>query len=168
MRNAKRLHVDIDEQAARRSRQRSRSTPRIANNRLRWVRDFATSRSDGRVTLEVAQAALKMAGIDPAGLDDQDRRYLQTLIRVFGGGPAGVEAIAHTMNTSADTLTDEVEPFLLRSELVVRTPRGTGRDGPGFPTLGFGRTAAIDAMIVSDAARVPAHSAANPTLAPRA
>ncbi len=65
-----------------------------------------------------------MAGIDQLGLDRQDRKYLETLIRVFGGGPAGVEAIAHTMNTATDTLADEVEPFLLRSELVVRTPRG--------------------------------------------
>ncbi len=76
------------------------------------------------MTGEVALAALEMAGIDSLGLDKQDRRYLETLIRVFGGGPAGVEAIAHTMNTATDTLVDEVEPFLLRSELVVRTPRG--------------------------------------------
>jgi Holliday junction DNA helicase RuvB len=65
-----------------------------------------------------------MAGIDNLGLTNLDRSYLETLIRVFGGGPAGIEALAHTMNTSADTLEDEVEPFLLRSELVVRTPRG--------------------------------------------
>jgi holliday junction DNA helicase RuvB len=63
-------------------------------------------------------------GIDEIGLDRQDRRYLETLIRVFNGGPAGVEAIAHTMSVSADTLEDEVEPFLLRSEYVIRTQRG--------------------------------------------
>ena len=79
---------------------------------------------DGRVRLPITRAALEMAGIDTLGLDRQDRKYLETLIRVFGGGPAGVEALAHTMNTATDTLSDEVEPFLLRSELVVRTPRG--------------------------------------------
>ena len=72
----------------------------------------------------MAQAALAMAGIDVLGLDKQDRGYLETIIRVFGGGPAGVEAVAHTMNLAPDTLTDEVEPYLLRSELVIRTPRG--------------------------------------------
>ena len=65
-----------------------------------------------------------MKGHGLLGLDPQGRRYLGTLIRVFNGGPAGIEAIAHTMNVSTDTLTDEVEPFLLRSELLVRTPRG--------------------------------------------
>ncbi len=124
LRNAQKLQVQIEQDAAHEIAQRSRSTPRIANNRLRWVRDYATSRSDGHVTLQVACNALEMAGIDTAGLDAQDRRYLETLIRVFGGGPAGVDAVAHTMNTSPDTLEDEVEPFLLRSELVVRTPRG--------------------------------------------
>ncbi len=85
---------------------------------------FAQSKSDGRITLTVAQKALLMRGIDELGLDRQDRRYLETLIRVFSGGPAGLEAIAHTMSVSADTLEDEVEPFLLRSELLIRTRRG--------------------------------------------
>ena len=82
------------------------------------------SKADGSVSLDVARDALQMAGVDELGLDRQDRKYLETIIRVFAGGPAGVEAVAHTMNTSPDTLSDEVEPFLLRSELVVRTPRG--------------------------------------------
>jgi Holliday junction DNA helicase RuvB len=124
VRNAAKLAVDIDNVSASEIAQRSRGTPRIANNRLRWVRDYATSRADGRIRLEVTRAALAMEGVDQLGLGRQDRRYLETIIRVFGGGPAGVEAIAHTMNASADTLADEVEPFLLRSELVVRTPRG--------------------------------------------
>ena len=124
LRNAEKLRVKIDAPAAQEIAQRSRSTPRIANNRLRWVRDYATSRANGTVTRKVACDALEMAGIDVAGLDTQDRRYLETLIRVFGGGPAGVEALSHTMNTSSDTLQDEVEPYLLRSELIVRTARG--------------------------------------------
>jgi Holliday junction DNA helicase RuvB len=123
-RNSKKLSVRIEEEAAREIARRSRSTPRVANNRLRWVRDYADSRADGYVTLKVAQAALKMAGIDQLGLTKHDRDYLMTIMRVFGGGPVGIEAVAHTMNASTDTLEDEVEPFLLRSELVVRTPRG--------------------------------------------
>jgi Holliday junction DNA helicase RuvB len=124
VRNAKKLTVKIDAKAAREIATRSRSTPRIANNHLRWVRDYADSRADGRITLTVARDALKMIGIDELGLGKLDRQYLTTLIRVFGGGPAGVDAVAHTMNVSPDTLEDEVEPFLLRSELLVRTPRG--------------------------------------------
>ena len=65
-----------------------------------------------------------MWGVDQRGLDKQDRKYLETLIRVFDGGPAGIEALAHTMNTAVDTLSDEVEPYLLRSELLIRSPRG--------------------------------------------
>lgn len=123
-RNARKLGVSIDAQAAQEIALRSRDTPRIANNHLRWVRDYATTKAHGLVDLKVTRAALEMAGIDTLGLDRQDRKYLETIVRVFGGGPAGVEAIAHTMNADPDTLTDEVEPFLLRSELVVRTPRG--------------------------------------------
>lgn len=123
-RNAAKLSADIDPSSTQEIAVRSRGTPRVANNVLRWVRDYATSRADGHIRLEITRAALEMAGIDALGLSRQDRKYLETLIRVFGGGPAGVEALAHTMNTSTDTLADEVEPFLLRRELVVRTPRG--------------------------------------------
>lgn len=123
-RSSEKLSVEIDDVAASEIARRSRGTPRVANNLLRWVRDYATSKADGVVNLEITQAALEMAGIDQRGLDRQDRKYLETLVRVFGGGPAGVEAIAHTMNTATDTLADEVEPFLLRTEMVVRTPRG--------------------------------------------
>lgn len=123
-RSSGKLSVEIDDVAASEIARRSRGTPRVANNLLRWVRDYATSKADGVVNLKITQAALEMAGIDQRGLDRQDRKYLETLVRVFGGGPAGVEAIAHTMNTATDTLADEVEPFLLRTEMVVRTPRG--------------------------------------------
>ena len=71
-----------------------------------------------------------MLGIDRLGLDPQDRKYMETIARVFGGGPVGVEAVAHTLNLAPDTLVDEVEPFLLRSELVVRTPRGRRLTAP--------------------------------------
>ena len=123
-RNAKKLNVSLSPDAAVEIAKRARGTPRIANNRFLWVRDYAMSKADGRVSLDMAKRALDMMGIDEIGLDKQDRRYLETLIRVFNGGPAGVEAIAHTMSISSDTLEDEVEPFLLRSEYVIRTQRG--------------------------------------------
>ena len=122
--NAQKLGVAVESSAALEVARRSRSTPRIANNRLLWIRDYAESRADGRITYQVTCDALEMQGVDSQGLDRLDRKYLETLIRVFGGGPTGVEAIAHTMNEPVDTLSDEIEPFLLRAEFVVRTPRG--------------------------------------------
>lgn len=123
-RNAGKLRTEIAPEAAREISVRSRGTPRKANNWLRWTRDFADVRANGKITLEVARAALKMKGVDDAGLEEQDRKYLETIMRVFGGGPAGVQALGHTMNIPADTLEDEVEPFLLREGFIQRTPRG--------------------------------------------
>ncbi|MDA0660836.1 MAG: Holliday junction branch migration DNA helicase RuvB [Planctomycetota bacterium] len=131
-RSASKLQSPIDEASAVLIAQRSRGTPRVANNRLRWVRDFATSRANGAIDLGLTEAALAMAGIDCLGLGRQERKYMETLIRVFQGGPAGLEAIAHTMNASPDTLEDEVEPYLLRSGLVVRSPRGRMVTSNGF------------------------------------
>ncbi|HEX4000655.1 MAG TPA: Holliday junction branch migration DNA helicase RuvB [Pirellulales bacterium] len=136
-RSAAKLQVPIDAASAEEIAGRSRGTPRLANNRLRWVRDYVTSKADGRINLELARAALAMQGIDTLGLDGQDRKYLETIIRVFHGGPVGVEAIAHTLNTATDTLSDEVEPFLLRSALVVRTPRGRKVTSAGYVHLGL-------------------------------
>ncbi len=136
-RNAAKLEVDIAAEACLEIASRSRGTPRIANNRLRWVRDFAVSRAKGKVTLGVARDALEMLGIDSLGLDPQDRRYLETIARVFQGGPVGVEAVAHTMNIMPDTLVDEVEPYLLRAELIVRTPRGRRLTAAGYTHLGL-------------------------------
>ncbi len=135
-RNARKLRIETDDIAAHKIASCSRGTPRVANNRLRWVRDYATSRADGKITLEVAKTALKMLGIDQMGLDVQDRKYLETIMRVFHGGPVGVEAVAHTLNTATDTLTDEVEPFLLRAELVIRSPRGRKLTAAGYEHLG--------------------------------
>ena len=136
-RNSRKLRVAIDDSSATEIARRARGTPRLANNRLRWVRDYATSKADGAIDVNVARAALDMQGIDQLGLDGQDRRYLDTIIRVFNGGPAGVEAVAHTINTAVDTLTDEVEPFLLRSELVIRTPRGRRITDTGYQHMGM-------------------------------
>lgn len=137
VKNAAKLQVGITDDAAQTIAVRSRGTPRLANNRLRWVRDYATSRGDGRISRLLAEAALDMQGIDQRGLDSQDRRYLETICRVFHGGPVGVEAVAHTINTAVDTLIDEVEPFLLRSALVVRTPRGRRVTETGYEHLGL-------------------------------
>jgi len=123
-RNARLLKSEITPDAMLEIAKRSRGTPRIANNLLRWARDYTDSESDGRITTDIANAALKMRDIDILGLDGQDRRYLVTLISAFGGGPAGLTAIAHTMNLAVDTLEDEIEPFLLRCQLIQRTPRG--------------------------------------------
>jgi Holliday junction DNA helicase RuvB len=132
-RNAAKLRIPIADIAATLIASCSRGTPRVANNRLRWVRDYATSRAGGEITLDVAQTALNMLGVDILGLDPQDRKYLETILRVFH---VGVEAVAHTMNLATDTLTDEVEPFLLRAELVVRTPRGRKLTAAGYSHLG--------------------------------
>lgn len=123
-RSARKLHSEITDEAAREIACRSRGTPRKANNLLRWIRDFADARRDGQITTEVAREALEMRAVDHLGLEDQDRRYLLTIIRVFSGGPVGLQAISHTMDVPSETLQDEVEPFLLRSGLIQRTPRG--------------------------------------------
>ncbi len=135
-RNAAKLRVKIDDAAALEIALRSRGTPRLANNRLRWVRDFADAKADGVVSLAVARDALRMQGIDELGLDVRDRRYLEVVLRVFNGGPVGVEAVAATMNVATDSLVDEVEPFLLRSELLIRTPRGRKLTRKGLAHLG--------------------------------
>ena len=135
--NARKLKTEIDDESALELARRSRGTPRLANARLRWVRDFALARADGAITLEVARAALTMQEIDAEGLDKQDRRYLETLIKVFQGGPTGVEALAATMNVPVDTLADEVEPYLLRRHLIIRTPRGRKATIEGYRLLGL-------------------------------
>ncbi len=135
-RNAAKLNAKIDDEAAYEIAFRSRGTPRLANNRLRWVRDFADARADGGISPRVAVEALEMQGVDKLGLDGQDRKFLETILRVFGGGPVGVESVAHTMNVAPDTLIDEVEPFMLRSELLIRTPRGRRLTEKGFRHIG--------------------------------
>jgi len=124
-RNSKKLRTEMSDDAAIEIARRSRGTPRKANNLLRWTRDFATVKTkDKSVSSDVAMQALDMLEVDHLGLIAQDRRYLETLIRIFTGGPAGINAIAHTMDVPSDTLEDVVEPFLLRCGLIQRTPRG--------------------------------------------
>lgn len=134
--NARKLQTPLSPEAAQELAGRSRGTPRIANARLWWARNFATSEADGAITLPVARAALAMAEVDVLGLDKQDRRYLETLIDVFDGGPTGVEALGATMNLPSDTLSDEIEPYLLREKMIVRTPRGRLATARAYQHLG--------------------------------
>lgn len=122
--NARKLETPLAEEAALELARRSRGTPRIANSRLWWARNYVTSEADGRITLDLARQALAMAEVDTEGLDKQDRRYLETLVNTFAGGPTGVEALAATMNLPTDTLSDEIEPYLLRAQFIIRSPRG--------------------------------------------
>jgi Holliday junction DNA helicase RuvB len=123
-RSGRKLRTELSDDAVHEIARRSRGTPRKANNLLRWARDYAQSRADGRITTAVARDAFSLQEVDELGLEGQDRRYLATLAGTFAGGPAGVQALAHSLNIPADTLEDEVEPFLLRIGFVLRTPRG--------------------------------------------
>lgn len=134
--NARKLQTELSVDAALELARRSRGTPRIANARLWWTRHYATSEADGRITLEVAKAALAMAEVDSEGLDKQDRRYLEILVGVFEGGPTGVEALSATMNLPSDTISDEIEPYLLREQFIVRTSRGRVATPRSFQLLG--------------------------------
>src|SRR5437660_6723331 len=134
--NAKKLQTEISDDASVEIARRSRGTPRVANARLWWSRHYTTSEADGRITLDVAREALDMMEVDAEGLDKQDRRYLETLVGIFEGGPTGVEALAATMNLPVDTLSDEVEPYLLREQFIVRTPRGRVASPRAYQLLG--------------------------------
>jgi Holliday junction DNA helicase RuvB len=122
--NAELLKIEREDEALWELARRSRGTPRIANRLLRRVRDYAAVEAKGKLTMAVTREALKLEGIDDRGLDEQDRAYLKTLITVYEGGPAGVEAIAASLGEEVDTLVDVVEPFQLQSGLIQRTRQG--------------------------------------------
>jgi Holliday junction DNA helicase RuvB len=151
--NAAKLRTTVTPEAAWELAQRSRGTPRLANARLRWVRDYATARADGHITLSIARDALAMQEVDSEGMDKQDRRYLETLIKVFNGGPTGIEALAATMSLAIDTLDDEVEPYLLRRHFIVRTPRGRRATPLAYQHLGL-REPEPDLFNVADQPRL--------------
>lgn len=135
--NAAKLKTAIDQDACTEIARRSRGTPRVANARLHWARIYAAAvTSKAEISGPLAREALDKQQVDHEGLDQNDRKYLETLIDTFVGGPAGVEAIAATMNISADTLSDEIEPYLLREQFVVRTPRGRMALPRAFQLLG--------------------------------
>jgi Holliday junction DNA helicase RuvB len=139
--NAKLLKLETDDQALVELARRSRGTPRIANRLLRRVRDFAAvegePKAKGKLTLPITKLALELEGIDQRGLDEQDRLFLRTLIEVYNGGPAGIEAIAATMGEELDTLVDVIEPFLLQTALIMRTRQGRRATKGAYEHLGF-------------------------------
>ena len=118
------LGVSIDQEGAREIASRSRGTPRVANRLLRRVRDYAQVRSQGSINREVADTALTREGVDELGLDRLDRLYLTTIAENYRGGPVGIDALAATVNEEVQTLVDVVEPFLLKTGFVLRTPGG--------------------------------------------
>ena len=123
-RSAGLLNVGIDDTGAFEIARRSRGTPRVANRLLRRVRDYAEVKHDGRITKDVAEAALKMLKVDPEGLDMIDTHFLKTIIEKFSGGPVGIENLAASVGEDRDTLEDVVEPYLIQQGFVQRTPRG--------------------------------------------
>lgn len=122
--SAKTLTMEIDEEASLEIARRARGTPRIANRLLRRIRDYAQVANIGRITLDVAQRTLDELGIDKAGFDDMDRKLLKVILESYDGGPAGIEALAASLNEEADTLVDAVEPYLLKTGYLKRTSRG--------------------------------------------
>lgn len=124
VRSAQILRMPIDTDGAAEIARRARGTPRVANRLLKRVRDYAQVRANGMINRQVAQEALDMLRIDPLGLDELDRRVLDTIIQKFGGGPVGLETIAASISEEADTIMDVVEPYLLQLGFLDRTPRG--------------------------------------------
>jgi Holliday junction DNA helicase RuvB len=123
-RSAALLGVPIDEGGTIEIAKRSRGTPRISNRLLKRVRDFAEIRGQGKIDKEIADEALLLEGVDEIGLTSLDRRFLETIIRYYKGGPVGLEAIAATLQEEADTLVDMIEPFLLKIGFVARMQNG--------------------------------------------
>ncbi|HEU4370633.1 MAG TPA: Holliday junction branch migration DNA helicase RuvB [Methylomirabilota bacterium] len=135
-RSAAILEARIEPAGAGEIARRSRGTPRIVNRLLRRVRDYAQVNGDGRVTEEVARHALDREGVDARGLDRLDRRFLTAIVDVYGGGPVGLEAVAATINDEAETLSEIVEPYLLKIGFLAREPRGRRVTREAYAHLG--------------------------------
>jgi holliday junction DNA helicase RuvB len=123
-RSAHILNVEIDDEGATEIAERSRATPRVANRLTRRVRDFAQVRGDGIIDKKTAMASLDMLDVDAHGLDYMDRKFLETIIFKFDGGPVGIETLAAAVGEERDTLEDVYEPYLVKEGFVDRTPRG--------------------------------------------
>lgn len=123
-RSAGLLEVEMVDTGALEIAKRSRGTPRIANRLLRRVRDFAQVKSDGRVSADIADAALKMLDVDSLGFDVMDRKLLQAVLERFGGGPVGLDNLAAAIGEERDTIEDVLEPYLIQQGYLMRTPRG--------------------------------------------
>ncbi len=131
------LGVDLKPHGANEIAGRSRGTPRIANRLLRRVRDFAEVRADGKVTREVARAALQVYDVDELGLDRLDRAVLDALVRSFGGGPVGISTLAVAVGEEPATVEEVCEPYLVRIGMLARTPRGRVATAAAWTHLGL-------------------------------
>ena len=137
MRSARALNIAISDDAASEIARRSRGTPRIANRLLKRVRDFSVVKGNTEITREDARFALSRLEIDELGLDETDRNLLRALIDKFGGGPAGLETLAATINEDANTIEDVYEPYLLQLGFIARTPRGRICLKDGYAHMGM-------------------------------
>ena len=137
LRNAKILGMAIEPDAAMLIAERSRRTPRIANRLLKRVRDFAQVRHNGKIDKKIVDEALNMLAIDQLGLDEIDRRLLDTLINKFSGGPAGLNTLAAAISEEMDTIETIYEPFLLQMGFLERTPRGRKATAAAYAHLGY-------------------------------
>jgi holliday junction DNA helicase RuvB len=131
------LKVGVNEEGAYEIARRSRGTPRVANRLLKRVRDFAQVRAKGAVTRPVAIDALSLEGIDEYGLTELDRKLLTVIVKNYGGGPAGIEALAATLQIESDVLLEVVEPFLLKTGFLIRTSQGRKASERAFKHLGL-------------------------------
>ena len=130
------LNLTLDSHAAMEIARRSRGTPRVAINLLRWVRDFSQVRTDSFLDKDVAINALNMLAIDERGLDEMDKRILEVLIDHYQGGPAGLNAIAAAVGESASTIEEVYEPYLIMQGFLKRTPRGREVTSQGYQHMG--------------------------------
>jgi holliday junction DNA helicase RuvB len=135
-RSAAILNTPIDTDGAYEIARRSRGTPRIANNLLRRTRDFAQVKGDGRITIAIAEIALKALDVDQNGLDDMDNRILKTIINKYKGGPVGLSTIATAVGEEAETIEEVYEPFLIQEGYLKRTARGREATEKAFRHLG--------------------------------
>ncbi|NOT26838.1 MAG: Holliday junction branch migration DNA helicase RuvB [Acidobacteria bacterium] len=135
-RSARILGVSMDHAAGREVAMRSRGTPRIANRLLRRVRDYAQVRADGRITVDVAHAAMKLLEVDDQGFDEIDRKLLRTIIEKFSGGPVGVNSLAAAISEERDAIEDIYEPYLIQAGFLDRTPRGRIATARAYEYLG--------------------------------
>ena len=137
VRSAGKLGVPMAVAGGRVIAQRSRGTPRIANRLLRRVRDFAEVKGDGRIDVEIADAALDLLNVDEHGFDTMDRRLLSILVEKFDGGPVGVESLAAAMSEERGTVEDVVEPYLIQQGFIMRTARGRMATALAYRHLGL-------------------------------
>lgn len=131
------LNVKIEEAAALEIARRSRGTPRIANRLLKRVRDYAIVLGDGNITLKIARHALNQLEIDELGLDEIDRKLLETMIVQYNGRAVGIEALAATVGEEIDTIEDVYEPYLIQIGFIARTLRGRKVLPPAYKHLGY-------------------------------